>query len=267
MGFVGDAREWLYGDPLRASVEEYGRKLFHGVSQKLGWTPAKDEDGDRTQLRIAVLGFLAVTARDPGVRAEAKKRGLAYLGYPKDGAIHPEAVDGNLAGIVLAVTGEEADRPLWDALHAKLAKTDDAELRGRLLSALVSPKSPALVPLVRELVFDPTLRATEVTAPLWTQLGDPALREATWQWVKEHFDKLLATVPKHHGQTQIIRMGGSFCDEAHAKDVEAFFTPARLSQIDGGPRVLAGTLEDVRLCAVKRARQEPSARELFGKHK
>jgi hypothetical protein len=31
--------------------------------------------------------------------------------------------------------------------------------------------------------------------------------------------------------------------------------------------VLAATLEDVRLCAVRRAKQEPSARELFTKLK
>ena len=60
-------------------------------------------------------------------------------------------------------------------------------------------------------------------------------------------------------------MGSVFCDEAHAKDVEAFFTPARIAQIDGAPRVLASTLEDIRLCTAKRKPQEPSARELFGK--
>jgi alanyl aminopeptidase len=60
-------------------------------------------------------------------------------------------------------------------------------------------------------------------------------------------------------------MATVFCDEQHAKDAEAFFTPARMAQIDGGPRVLAGTLEDIRLCAAKRKAQEPSARDLFGK--
>ena len=121
--------------------------------------------------------------------------------------------------------------------------------------------------LEEDLAFDPVLRATENTAPIWAQLGAHETREATWQWVKENFDKLLALVPKHHGQTQLIEMGGVFCDEAHAKDVEAFFTPARLAQIDGGPRVLASTLEDIRLCTAKRKPQEASARELFGKKK
>ncbi len=271
MGPVQEARDWLYDDaPVRASVESYARGLFHAEFQKLGWgdkAGAKNEDAEKVQLRGRIASFLAFTAQDPAVRAEAKKRGLAFLGYKKDGAIHPDAVDPNLAGLVLGVVGEDADKALWDSVHAQLAKTDDTVLRGELLSLLVSPRKAELVPTVRELTFDPVLRATEVTSPIWTQLGQNETREATWQWVKENFDKLLTTVPKHHGQTQLINMGSVFCDEAHAKDVESFFTPARLAQIDGGPRVLAGTLEEIRLCATRRQKQEPSAREFFGKKK
>ncbi len=236
---------------------------------KLGWQPGKGEDVDRTELRPSILSFLAFTARDPAVRAEAKKRGLAYLGYKKDGAVHREAVDPNLARIALEVAGDDADRPLWDAVHAQLAKTEDPEVRGRLLSVLVSARSPDLIPAVRDLTFDPSLRATETTS----RRSGPCCRtttttrEATWGWVKENFDKVMKAVPQHHGQTQLIDMGGVFCDEAHLKDVESFFTPARTASIEGSPRVLAGTLEGIRLCIAKRQKQEPSARELFGKHK
>jgi alanyl aminopeptidase len=267
MGMLGQAYDWLYDDPLRASVERHADRVFEPVGRKLGWTAGKNDDPDRIQLRGSVLGFLAFTGRDATVRAEAKKRGLAYLGYGKDGSIHPDAVDPNVAGVALGVVGEEADRPLWDAVHAQLAKTEDPEVRGRLLGVLVNPRKPEMASIVRELTFDPVLRATEVTSAIWTQLEHHETREAAWQWVKDNFDRLLATVPKHHGQTQLIEMASVFCDEPHAKDAEAFFTPARLAQIDGGPRVLAGTLEDIRLCAAKRAAQEPSARELFGKER
>jgi cytosol alanyl aminopeptidase len=265
IGFVQQARDWLYATPLRAKAEAYASSLYKGVGQKLGWQPAKGEDPDKTRLRSHVLSYLAFTARDAGVRAEAKKRGLAYLGYKKDGQIHADAVDPNLAGVALGVVGEEADRPLWDAVKAMLAKTEDPELRGRLLGVLVSAKKPELVQVVRDLTFDPILRATEVTSPVWSKLGEQETREETWTWVKANFDKILATVPKHHGQTQLIDMGSVFCDDAHAKDVESFFTPGRVGQIDGAPRVLASTLEQIHLCTAKRTAQEPSAREFFSK--
>jgi alanyl aminopeptidase len=264
MGFVNEAYNWLYDDALRPSIERYADKLFRAEGAKLGWQPGKGEDPDRIELRETVLSFLAFTARDPGVRAEAKKRGLAYLGLAKDGLhLHREAVDPNLAAIALGVVGEDADQALWDAVHAQLAKTEDPELRGRLLGVLVSSRKPERWPAIRALAFDPVLRTTEVSSPVRAMLSEHESREATWQWVKENFDRLLVTVPQHHGQTRLISMGGVFCDDAHAKDLEAFFTPARVGKIDGGPRVLAATLEDVRLCTTRRKLQEPSARAFF----
>ena len=61
MGMIGQAYDWLYDDPLRASVESHARNLFHPVYQKLGWQPAKGDDPDRVQLRSAVISFLALT--------------------------------------------------------------------------------------------------------------------------------------------------------------------------------------------------------------
>jgi cytosol alanyl aminopeptidase len=267
MGFLDQARDWFYAEPLRASVEAYGRRLYHRQFQALGFQAAKGDDGDRVQLRVLVANFLALTAHDPAVRSEAKRRGLAFLGYKKDGAIHEDAVDPNLAGIALTVAGEEADRPMWDAIRKEFGETENADLRWKLLGALVAARRRELVATVRELAFDPSLRPTEVTSPLWAQLEHPETREATWRWVKDNFDRLLATVPRHHGQAQLIEMGELFCDEAHAKDIEAFFTPRRIAQIEGGPRVLAGTLEGVRLCAVKRKAQESSARQFFDKNR
>jgi alanyl aminopeptidase len=60
-------------------------------------------------------------------------------------------------------------------------------------------------------------------------------------------------------------MGGVFCDEKHLKDVEAFFTPERVAHIEGGPRTLASTLENIQLCVARRKAQEPSAREFFSR--
>ena len=262
MRLLGEAHDWLYDDPLRTSVETYGRKLFHGAYERLGWQKAKSDDGDRIQLRTSVISFLALVVEDPGVRAEAKKRAVAFVGYGKDGAIHPEAIDPNLTAIALQVLGEDADRAIWDALRAQFMKAEDSELRGNLLTALSSARRPELVPLVRDLVFDPALRPMEKAAPVWAQLEESPLHEATWQWVKANFEKLMTTIP---AKMPLVSMGWDFCDEAHAKDMESFFTPQLLSRIEGSPRVLANTLEGVRLCDAKRKVQEESARAFFRK--
>ncbi|HEY8040412.1 MAG TPA: M1 family metallopeptidase [Polyangiaceae bacterium] len=264
MAYVALAREWLYADPLRASVEAYARGLYAPSAKKLGWTPRKDEDDETRGLRSSVLQFLQVTGRDPAVHAEAKKLGLAYLGIGKDGAIHPEAVDPNLAVVATEAVGEDADRATWDAMKALLAKSVDETVRGRLLWAMAVAKNPELAAAARELTLDPSLRDSEVLTPLRAQLGEMETREVAWAWLKEHYDAILARLPRHHGGVALVSFGRFACDEAHARDVEAFFTP-KIESIEGGPRTLASTLEDVRLCAAKRQAQEPSARELFAR--
>lgn len=265
MGYVVQARDWLFADPLRARVERYGRDLYAPAMRRLGWEPKPGEDDETRALRASVVWFLAMTARDPAVRAEARKRGLAYLGLGPGGdrKLHPGAVDPNLASTAVAVAGEEADRATWDAMKAIFDASVDEAVRGRIVYALGVARDPELAEAARRLVLDPGLRDSEMLTPLGAQLSRPDTRDAAWAWMKEHYDAILGRLPRHHGGVQLVGAGGHFCDEPHARDVEAFFAP-KIDGIEGGPRALASTLEEIRLCAAKRGAQEGSARELFG---
>jgi hypothetical protein len=64
---------------------------------------------------------------------------------------------------------------------------------------------------------------------------------------------------------QLLSMPAAFCDEAHAQDVAAFLSD-RATKIDGGPRVLAKTLEEIHLCTAKRSASEADARRFFSSH-
>jgi cytosol alanyl aminopeptidase len=266
MAYVGVGREWLQGDPLLRNVESYGQRLYRGLATKLGWAAKKGEADDQVELRGSVLGFMAMTAKDPGARAEAKKRGLAYLGYGKDGAIHPEAVDPNLLGVVLGVTGEEADPALWDAMRATFLKTTDDLARRRLLFGLGSARGATTSARARDFALDPALHTTEVLTPIAIQMHGEETREAAWRWVEEHYDAFIARVSQHHGRPQVFALPDGFCDEAHLAEVERFLSP-RAPSIDGAPRVLASTLEHIRLCAAQRRAEEPAVRAFFAKQK
>ncbi|MGO8992956.1 MAG: M1 family metallopeptidase [Polyangiaceae bacterium] len=267
MGFVGRAIEWFHGEPaLLAAAERYGAKLYKPIYKRLGWEPKKGEAPEVTELRSSVISFLAFTAKDKEVRAEAKRRGLLYLGYKKDGALHPEAVDSTLVGIAVSVVGEEADRALWDATKKMLKDAVDPVIRGRLLAVLVQPKAPAMADAVRELTFDPVLRPTEVFSPIFGPMGDIETRDAAWAWAKANFDRLTAVLPAR-SHAALARLGSDYCDEAHAKDIESFFTKERVAAMEGAPRILASNLEGIRLCAARSQAQEPSGREFFSKMK
>jgi alanyl aminopeptidase len=64
---------------------------------------------------------------------------------------------------------------------------------------------------------------------------------------------------------QLVSMPAVFCDEDHAKDVSTFFAD-RVAKVDGGPRVLAKTLEEIHLCAAARSAAEADARRFFASH-
>jgi aminopeptidase N len=264
-GFVGMAHEWLATDPLRQRVEAYGRRLWQTPFAKLGWTKQKGETPEAMQLRTEMLGFLLDTGRDSGLRAEAKRRAAAYIGYRKDGAIHPDAVDENLAGDALWAAGQDADAAFFDALLATFTKQTDDVVRGRLLGAISAARDPQLAARARDLVLDERLKHNEMLQPLWGQLGQPETREDAWKWLQGHWDAVSARLSTvNFGGEQLVSMASSFCDEAHEKQVTDFMQ-GRAAKIDGGPRVLARTLEEIHLCVVKRAAEEPNVRKFFSK--
>jgi alanyl aminopeptidase len=265
-GFVGTAYDWLHADPVRPRIEAFTRKLLGPQLAKLGWKKRKGEPETAVGLRSHVLGFLAEVGQHPGVRAEAKRRAAAYIGFGKDGAIHRDAVDENLAGTALAVAAEDADAPLLDALIASFFKAQDDELRGTLLGSLSRVRDPALGARVLGLVLDDRVKYTEMLVPLWGQFSAPETREGAWKWLREHWDAVAtrASAAMFSG-IQLLSMPQAFCDEAHARDVAAFFE-GRASKVDGGPRVLAKTLEEIHLCTVRRSAAEADARRFFSSH-
>jgi alanyl aminopeptidase len=249
MGPFAFAEERLVEDKnLKIRLKRQARKLYAPAIRKLGFTPKKKEDPDTRLLRSQIIGFLALTADDPKVRKEAARRGRRYL-KGKDGGVNPKAVDANLITTALAVAVQEGDEKFFDALVARLKKTDDATLRTNLLGALGRTRDPALAKKVRALALDPALRGNEVFTILGAHTGEEENREPTWRWLQENYDALLAKLPITH-QGYLPYFSGVYCSEAKRKEVEAFFKD-RVEKIPGGPRNLKNALERVSLCEAK----------------
>jgi len=174
--------------------------------------------------------------------------------------VHPEALDANLVGVSLAVAVQDGDATFFDHVLRLFENADDALLRSRLLSALAHTKDPDLSARVRALALDERLRLNEVTTPLRVQMGMNETREPTWNWVKEHFEELRGRL--EDGAGRLPRVGGAFCSEEKAEEVEAFFRQ-RAEALPGGPRTLANTLEQIRLCAARVETHRESAVSFF----
>jgi alanyl aminopeptidase len=261
MSYVRNASWWLEGDPLEKNVAAYAKKLYAPAWERLGWNGKKKEGSEQQLLRQEVLSFLVFTARDANVRKQAVEKARAYLGIGKDDKIHPEAVDPNLAGIVLAVAGQDADAALFDAMLARFAASQDEVLRGRLLGALASVTRPELAARARELALDSRLKVIEVMTPIGVQMNQKETREAAWKFFVERLDALSARLPPGRA-AGLAWMGTNFCDAAKASEVERIFGP-RAAKMEGGPRNLAGALESIRLCATRKDLHLASAKAFF----
>ncbi|MEP7124203.1 MAG: M1 family metallopeptidase [Byssovorax sp.] len=264
MSLLREGREWIRDDEkAKLAFQKFAGELYAPTWKALGWEPAKGavEDGDRSLLRRDVINFLGWTARDPAVRRDAAERGRAYVGFGKDGAIHPDAVDRQVAGVALRIAGSDGDAALFDALLALLAKADKEVVRDRILGALAAVKKPELSARALELTFDPRVRGDEAMTPLNGQLSQPETRDAAWTWLEGHVDAVLARLPPARA-AYLAWSGAVFCDAAHADAIQKLFGE-RAKKLDGGPREIAGAVESVRLCAARREAAGPALRALF----
>jgi cytosol alanyl aminopeptidase len=260
--FFGFARQQLATEEELPALAAIVNKLYLPARQRLGFREQSGETGEAKLLRADVLGFLADLGREPVTRERLARQGREYLGLPSGGALKPEAVPKDLADLAVRIAVEDGDDAVFDAAYQHLLKADDAVVRGRLLGALGSARDARSAKALA-LALDPALRINEVGQPLRSQFFDRRTRAAALEFVEKNFDKLAARVPPS-AAGYVASMTAGFCDEASATRVESFFAP-RVQTLPGGPRNLAGALEQIRLCAATVAAQRAGFSEALKK--
>jgi alanyl aminopeptidase len=248
----------------RARFRAHVTRLYVPTAKELGWKPAATDSSWRRAERTWILGALALTFDEPRTLAEGARLGKAYLGIGGDGALHPEVVDPDLGGLVLASAARQAKASdpaassVFEAILGALGKSEDATIRGRLLRALGNVRDPALVNRALDLSLDAKLRKNERLTILASLLARESTRQAAWTWLKAHFDVLSPMLPDRYAG-YVLGMP-AFCDRPHEDEVRAFFTP-RVPTINGGPRNLTQSLDRIEQCVARHDAQRESARE------
>ena len=264
------AKSWLAAPAEREAIEKNAQRVFAPAWKEVGWEPKKPrpgektpppEDDERRGLRADLLQIMVFVARDPAVRKEAAERGRAYVGFGKDGALHPEVADKDQLGACLHAAAEEGDAAFFDHLLRLLDRTTDEAIRNRIVTALGHFKSPDLAARALALTFDARIQQNETLMILDEQLHAPETRDAAWRWFEANVDQLAQRRPPSR-RGQLPWLATSFCDRPHADRLSNLFAE-RIEALQGGPRNLAAALEAIHLCAARRAVQEPSFRKYF----
>jgi alanyl aminopeptidase len=252
-GIVDSLRLNLVPDELLPNYRRYVRNTFGVKARALGFASQGKESEDTRLLRPILVSLVAKRGEDKQLQKEALPLALKWL--EDHGAIEAEMVDA-----VLSTAARSGDRALFDRVHAAARKTQDRTERAHLLNAMGSFQDPELVQKRIQLLLTDEFDIREAGILMFGGLEEPALREKTYAFLKANYDTIAGKLPKEY-EPYLAFVGGSFCDEAHRKDIEAFFGE-RTSKAPGGPRILAQVLEQVDLCIARKKAQEGSV-EVF----
>lgn len=233
---LGMLADIFVGDPAIPKMEAWVQNLLGPIVKNVGWNKQGEEPHERVLLRSTVLGA-ASRFGDAGVVAEARKRFKA--------AKKPEDISADLRGVVFGAVARHGDEKTLAELIANYERADLPEVKVVLLSAMGASRLDKALRAAFEFSLSAKVRPQDA---MYTLAGTPIdTRRTAWALLKEHWK----TLDERYGKTAMIARfiesaASGIPDEAHAKDVEAFFkknaapyATERIKQVVEGVRVRA----------------------------
>ena len=117
---------------------------------------------------------------------------------------------------------QDLGKPFFDRLLGQVAASEDPEFRNSAIGALARVEDPALVRELETAVLADTFKGTEMLAVLVRQMGRPATTEATYAWLRQNADELIARVPEGFPFEFRALSRQPFCSDARADEWRAF---------------------------------------------
>jgi alanyl aminopeptidase len=213
-------------------------RVFAPRLQALGLSTKPGDSDDVKLLRAALMPLVLGEAAVPALQAEAERLLTSWLQGDKG--------DAERAHALATAAAQRGNAKLWDALHKAALRTQDRNRRSLLLDALGSVRDPALAQASLDLLLHGEFEMREAMKLLWGIAAHPETRAVAYAFVKQHFDELVAKLPRDAG-AGLARVASGFCDEERRADAAAFLA-GRSTRYVGGPRVLNQTLEHITQC-------------------
>ena len=168
-----------------------------------------------------------------------------FAAWKKD----PTSVDSNVFATMVYVLAENGGTELYkefDGLRQNAATPQDAQ---RFMFALTSFTKPAETKANLDLVLSGKLRVQDASSFLSSLLGNEDAAHATWQAIKDNWDKITKMWPPHSVAYLFDSLSTLDTPELEA-DVRAFFAA---HPVEGGQMKLAQGLEQLRINVLLRA--------------
>jgi alanyl aminopeptidase len=252
-------REDMVPAALMPNYRRFLLKNFQSRARELGWTHRAGESDDARLLRPELLHAMATYGGDQDLARQAEK--LAGQWFENRAAVQSDVV-----GAVLNTAAYYGDLTQFNHFLAEFKKTQDRQVKQRLLGAMTSFRSRAAIEAGMQAVLAGAVSLTE-GFPLLLASGQSyaETRGMAFEFVRTHFDQIMKRNPSIFGSdlgTFLPQVGASFCDAQPRNELRSFFGPL-LKKYPGATRTLAQVTERIDLCIARKAAQEPSVKEFL----
>lgn len=248
LAFVHDT---LTDDRTRPAFERFVRELFAPLARELGIEASASDGDERRALRAIVIDALGRIGRDAAIAAEARARLDRALAGSR-------ALEPTIADALVAVAAANGDAPLFDRLLRASEQAASPSERYRYLYALGSFGDRALIDRALNHARTPALRSQDTSTFLGRLLANPAARDRSWAFIKQHWTELAPKITLALNDVRFVQSLGAYCDAGARDDIRRFFDAHPLP---AASRALAQTLEGIGACAATRDRQTASVAE------
>jgi cytosol alanyl aminopeptidase len=209
------------------------------LARRVGWVERPDDAQALRELRVALMPLAARYEDRETLRMHARELALRWLA-------RRESVAGTMVDAVLRTAGRFADAPMYARLEGALAATRDRHDRREMAGALARVRDPALRERMLALTLDPRLDGGEAYFLLVDALEDEANRASAFDFLRAHFDALVAKLPPDSAARLATPLGELCTPEARATFVS--FYRDRAPSFLGGAKRYAQALESIDLC-------------------
>ncbi len=232
LGFIAGS---LIPDATPGSAVRFDRfvtRCFRPAFSALGWKPARGETETTRVRRAALLGLVGGVAGAREVVAEAV---LLCEGYLED----RHSLDPNLADGVTSIAARAGDARRHRRFLDAMRRSDTPQEQRRFLFALADFRDPDAIERTLALSLTSAVATQDVIFLFARLLANPAARETTWRFVKQHWLRLRARMPSLLAG-RLIEATPALLTPAYRRDVASFFTK---HPVPSGARALRQALE------------------------
>ncbi|MBI2018598.1 M1 family metallopeptidase [Candidatus Daviesbacteria bacterium] len=220
----------LYFENFYEDFKRYGREIYGGVANRMGWEKRKGEKYTDALLRGMVLLRIGAFG-DEGTIKHA-------LGLFKSSSkIAPD-----LRGVVYNLVAENGGETEFKTLLKMYKDEDNQQEKDRIGRALGQPKIKSLLQKTLNFSISKDVRFQNTLGMIAAVWGNAEGRYLAWEFVKSNWKLLKERYAGGHYFTRVFGSAGEFTKISDAKDIESF---ARNNPTPEAKRTIAQALEQI----------------------